>query len=456
MKKNIENFGSKLGLLAATAGSAIGLGNVWRFPNEVQDHGGGAFLIVYVISLLLLGIPTMLAEFAIGRAGKSDCVGAFKNTRKGGYWWVCGLLGIVASYLIFSFYTVVAGWTLEYLWNAITGSLFDGFTEENSTAFFSAKMTEMTQTSYAPLYWSVVVLVINLLVLLKGVQKGIEVLSNWLMPLLFVLLIIFCVTTLSMPGASKGLDFFLMPDLSKFDINTVINALGQAFFSMSLGMGILVTYAAYFPDDTKLTQTAVKVSLLDLSVSIMMGLIIFPAMMNFGIECSDSNASGTNLVFVTMPHIFTYMPMPRLWAVLFFALLAIAAITSTISLCEVAIAFVRDRMHFSRTKACFVVIIPMIVLSAICSLSLGLVPSLQIAGKPVFDFFDYFTANIMLTISAFCICVYVGWVLPKNFLEEQLGNRGSHKASFVPALHFLIKYVCPLLILCLFVAKMME
>ena len=409
-------FATKIGLVAATVGSAIGLGNVWRFPSETQGNGGAAFLIVYLLCVLILGIPVMLAEFAIGRSGQSDAVGNFKSLTPDKKWWMAGAIGLLASYLILSYYMVVAGWTLDYVFTSLTGSLYEGYeTAANTSQYFGDKMNALVTSWYAPILWTFITLGINFVVLLMGVQKGIEKLSNVLMPVLFLLLVIFAVKSLTLPDAMRGVEFFLKPDFSKIDINVIISALGQAFFSLSLGMGILITYSAYYPKDTRLTRTAVQVSMLDFFVAFLMGLIIFPALCSFNMG-DTASVQGTTLVFVTMPEIFANMAGTAVWSVLFFLLLSIAAITSTISLGEVAVSFVSQRMKMSRLWACVVVMAPLAVLSPICSLSLGAEPQLSIAGMSVFDFLDTFATNIMLPVCAFLICVYVAWVLPKKFI----------------------------------------
>lgn len=280
-------FGSKVGIIAATVGSAVGLGNVWRFPAETQANGGAVFLLIYILCIFILGIPVMTAEFSLGRGGNSDAVGAFRNVtpkRKG--WWMAGALAILASYLILSFYMVVSGWTLEYLVQSITGNLYapasaaesvPGITGEET--MFQNRMAQYITGTYRPLVMTYIMLIANLGVLALGVQKGIEKMSNIMMPVLFMLLLIFCGFSLTLPKASEGLAFFLRPDFSAVTPSTFVNALGQSFFSLSLAMGILVTYSSYYPASTKLTRTAVTVSLLDLMVAILMGVIIFPAVM---------------------------------------------------------------------------------------------------------------------------------------------------------------------------------
>lgn len=454
---NHSTFGSKIGVIAATVGSAVGLGNVWRFPSLAQANGGAAFLIIYIVSILILGIPVMLAETSLGRAGRSDSVGVFKHLTPKSRWWIVGVIGITASYIILSYYMVVAGWTLEYIFQSGTGWLFEGTDGTAAdSSIYQQKMAEMISTGWNPLLWTYIVIIINLLILLKGVQKGIEKMSNIMMPMLFVILLVFVGVAMTLPETRKGLEFFLKPDFGKINIDTIVAALGQAFFSMSLGMGILVTYASYYPKDIKLTRTAFTVTGLNFLVAFMMGLIIFPAVMSFNVAIDHESLSGTTLVFVTLPEVFNYMDMPQFWAILFFTLLLLAALTSTISIAEVSIAFVRDRFHTSRLTACLVVLLPIFATSAVCSLSLGAMPWLKIAGMPVFDFLDTFTTNILLPASAFCICIYVGWVLKKKFIKQELTNYGSFRSPLAPIVSFLIRWVCPILIAAIFVSYLIS
>jgi NSS family neurotransmitter:Na+ symporter len=298
-------------------------------------------------------------------------------------------------------------------------------------------------------------IVLNLVILLKGVKKGIEKISNILMPLLFVILLIFCAVSLSLPNASEGLKFFLTPDFDKINSQVIVAALGQAFFSLSLGMGILVTYSSYFPKTIKMVRTSVTVTFLDFMVSVLMGIIIFPAVISFGISGSE-NMAGMTLVFVTLPEIFAQMGGSQWWSALFFLLLGVAAITSTISIAEVSIAFVHDRFRISRKKACFIVLLPLFLFSTLCSVSLTGVEWLQIANLPLFDALDKFTANMVLPASALLICLYVGWVLTKNFLKDELTNYGTFRSPITPVILFLIKFVCPALIAIIFIANFIK
>lgn len=438
-------FASKIGLIAATVGSAVGLGNVWRFPAEVQEGGGAAFLIIYICCVVLLGIPVMLSEFALGRAGRSDAVGSLKNIGAGRGWQLVGGWAIAASYIILCFYMVVAGWTFEYLWQSISGGLFaPEATTTGLNAHFSAKMETFITESYNPLINTYIMIAINIAVLIAGVQKGIERLSNIAMPILFLILLVMVGVSLSLPGAMDGVSFFLKPDFSKITATTVIDALGQAFFSLSLGMGILITYSGYFPKENRLLKTAVTVSALDLLVAIMMGLIIFPAVTSFGL--GGESLRGATLVFVTLPEVFANMPATQLWSILFFLLLTVAALTSTISIAEVSVAFICDRFRTKRWKSVLIVMLPLLLFSSVCSLSMGPLSHITVAGLNIFDLLDTIATNIMLPTGSIFLCIYMGWIAPKNLFVNQLTNNGSLKSNFIPVAIFIVRYIAPILI----------
>lgn len=444
MKK--AQFGSKIGLIAATVGSAVGLGNVWRFPAEAQANGGAAFLIVYIACVFLLGIPVMVSEFALGRGGHSDPVGVFVNLRARRPWRAVGALAVFASYVILCFYMVVAGWTFEYLWQSITGVLYDPVAgaEPGSPGQFAARMQEFISNGWNASVNTYIVLIANIGVLLMGVQKGIERLSNVLMPMLFVCILIFGAFAMTLPGAAEGIDFFLHPDFSKIDSTVVLNALGQAFFSLSLGMGILITYSSYYPPTTILTRTAVTVAMLDMLVAIMMGLIIFPAVMTFGL--TGEGLEGATLVFITLPEVFAQMPGTQAWSILFFFFLLVASITSTISIAEVSIAFLQDRFKLSRVKAVLTAMLPLAVFSTVCAYSQGELSWIKIAGMTIFDSLDFFATNICLPLGSIFLCIYVGWKAPKDFLINQLTNNGTVTPRVFPVLLFIVRYVAPVLI----------
>lgn len=461
MSTNSNNqFGSKIGLIAATVGSAVGLGNIWRFPAEAQANGGAAFLLLYIICLLVMGIPVMLAEFSLGRAGRGDAISVFRKLAPGRAWWLIGLMGVIGSYLIACFYMVVEGWTLEYLWQSVNGNLFEGvghLSESEgfaaSDAKFSAKMAEYINTPLAPMAFTWGVILINLGVLVCGVQKGIERLSNIMMPLLFVLLLTLCCITLSLPGAGEGVRWFLAPDFSKITVDTIINALGQTFFSLSLGMGILITYAAYYPDNTKLVPTSGIVVLMSLLVALLTGFVIFPSVSSFGLQ--DHSLVGTTLVFQTLPEVFACLPAPQIWAVAFFLLLFVAALTSTVSILEVSIAFFNQRVGLSRLKSCLIVLVPMLAFSGVCSLSFSSLADFKIFGYTIFDFLDTFTTNLLLPIGSIAICLFVGWFAPKHLLADQLSNHGSLRSPLTGIVLFIIRYVAPVLIAAILISSLL-
>ena len=305
-------------------------------------------------------------------------------------------------------------------------------------------MSSYITGTFRPLIMTFIMIAANLFVLLKGVQKGIEKMSNIMMPLLFVLLLIFCGVSLTLPKAAEGIEFFLRPDFSAITPKTVVNALGQAFFSLSLAMGILVTYSSYYPAETKLTRTAVTVSLLDLCTAILMGLIIFPAVMTFGL--ADQNLAGSALVFITLPEIFAQMGGTLFWSSLFFLLLTVAAFTSTISLAEVSVAFMECHFRMSRKRAVITVVAPLFILSSICSLSVGAWSDFKILGLTIFDFLDTMATNIMLPVGGILLCIYMGWVAPKKFFRNELTNNGSLKSYTFSMIAFIVKWIAPVLI----------
>lgn len=449
-----NQFGSKVGLIAATVGSAVGLGNIWRFPAEAQANGGAAFLIIYIVCVALLGIPVMLAEFSLGRGSGKDAVGSFIKLAPRKKWWVGGAVATLASYLILSFYLVVAGWTLEYFWQSLTGGLYLGVDPDGMQTNFREQMNLYIGGAWEPLLATYVIIAVNIFILMKGVQKGIEKMSNIMMPGLFVLLVFFCIASLTLPGAGDGLKYFFSPDFTKINASTFVNALGQAFFSLSLGMGILITYSAYYPKKTNLVNTATTVSALDLTVALLMGIIIFPAVMSFGL--AGESLEGATLVFVTLPEVFAAMPFTRFWSALFFLLLLVAAVTSTISLAEVSIAFAADKFKLKRRYATWLVMLPLVPLSSICSLSQGPISHIRLFHQNIFDFLDTVATNLMLPVAALITCLFIGWILPKRFLKGELTNKGINNRKIVPCIIFLIRYFAPIFIIVILASKFLD
>ncbi|MDE6310154.1 MAG: sodium-dependent transporter, partial [Muribaculaceae bacterium] len=402
---------TRTGVIAATVGSAVGLGNIWRFPYEAGMNGGGAFLLIYVICVFAVGVPVMLAEFVLGRGTHRGGAGAIAAISGKRFFKSVPIIGILASVLILSFYSVVAGWILEYLYWSVT-QLFDPQVVDDYSARFGGFVANPVRT----VGWTVLFLVLNFLVIVRGVEKGIERMSNILMPLLFLILVMFCVNSLMMPGAAEGLDFLFNPDFTKLSPSMVIDAMGQAFFSLSLGMTCLLTYASYFNDETPLLKSAVTVSVLDTLVAVLAGVVIFPAVFTYGM----TPEAGSKLVFEILPAMFVQMPGGAVWAIFFFVLLFFAAITSTISMCEIPTAFFIENCKMKRRGAAAVVIGGLLVLSTLCALSFGPLSGVTMYGKTIFDLFDYVSSNILLPIGGIIVSIFVGWVVDRKFLNHQL------------------------------------
>ena len=378
-KESRATLGGKLSAVLVAAGSSVGLGNIWRFPYVAGDNGGGAFLIIYILCVLLLGLPLMIAEFTVGRASHRNAVGAYRalNPR----WSFLGYNGVLAAFLILGFYFVVSGWTAEYMVHSVTGSIARFSTAEQYKSLFE----NFISNPWRPVVYTCLFVLATHFVIAMGVQKGIERSAKILMPLLFLILIVLSVHSLLMPGGEAGLKFLFAPDFSKVTPTTVLVALGQAFFSLSIGIGTMVTYASYFKPDTNLRHTALNVTILDTLVAILAGVVIFPAVFSVGIEPS----SGPSLVFITLPSIFNGMPLSMVWSSIFFLLLVVAALTSTISLHEVVTVYLHEEWHLSRKAAAWLTTAATAALASLASLSLGALGSWKIAGLSLFDSLDF-------------------------------------------------------------------
>lgn len=435
--KERVTFGSKLGVILATVGCAVGLGSIWRFPYMVGENGGAAFLLVFIICTILLGLPIMITEFFIGRHSRSNAAGAFKVLAPGTKWPLIGYNGVLAAFLILGFYSVVSGWTLEYIWQAMTGSL-DGKT----TAEFTEDFHAFSSSVFRPIFWTAAFVALTHVIIVFGVEKGIERASKIMMPALFLILILLCVRSVTLPNVSEGLNFFFKPDFSKITSSVVLSAMGQTFFSLSIGMGCLITYASYFGKETNLQTTAIEVTVLNTLVALLAGVMVFPAVFSFGIEPTV----GPELVFITLPNIFEQLPFGSLWSFIFFILLALAALTSTISLHEVSTAYIHEEYHVSRNRAAWIVSIGVTIIGAICSLSFGVLKDFTIGGLIIFDAIDFLTAKIMMPLGGMMICIFVGTRIEKKVLKEELTNKGTIPFYFFNTYAFFIKYLAPVAI----------
>jgi len=443
------NFGSKLGVILATAGSAVGLGNVWRFPYMAGENGGAVFIMIYVICVVLLGIPCMVSEFIIGRHGQANTARAYRKLSGGTPWALIGYMGVLTGFLITGYYAVVSGWCLQYILASLIGHL------NGDPEYFKTYFTELATDPVKPVLWTVIILGITYLIIEHGVRDGIERASKLLMPTLFILLLIIVGASCMLPGADKGVEFLFKPDMSKMTGDVFLGALGQSFYSLSIAMGCLCTYASYFSGFTNLTKSASQIALIDCMVAILAGLMIFPAAFSVGVNPD----SGPSLIFITLPNVFqqAFASLPVVGyciSLLFFVLLSLAALTSLMSLHEVSTAFIHEEMRMSRKRAALVVTVSTAIIGAFCSLSMGAVDGLVIFGKSLFDWFDYITGQIFLPIVGFLTCIFIGWFVPHHIVRDEFTNHGSLKSvGYVRLFHlflFLVKYICPLAILLIF------
>ena len=444
------NFGSKLGAILAAAGSAVGLGNVWRFPYETGNHGGAAFILIYLGCIFLFGLPIMISEFVIGRRSKASTGKAYQVLAPRTPWKWVGYMGVLTGFLILGYYAVVAGWTLEYVVQAATGNFFG-----KEAADFIAMSSDFSQDPLRPLLWLFVFVLTTHFVIVKGVKEGIERSSKVMMPILFVLVLLLAVCSVMLPGAGEGVEFLLKPDFSKVTSDVFLGAMGQAFFSMSLGMGCLSTYASYFGKDTRLGATAMSVGVIDTLIAILAGLIIFPAAFSVGIQPD----AGPSLIFITLPNVFQqafggWPVLAYICAVAFYVLLAMAALTSTISLHEVPTAFLHEQFGFTRGKAARIVTVGVLLVGMVSSLALGDWSGYTLCGKNFFDALDFLTAKIMLPLGGMFGAVFVGWKLDRRLLHDEVTNCGRLRAPYYPLFVLILRYLCPVGIALIFINEL--
>lgn len=441
-----ETFSSGFAVFFATLGSAVGLGNIWKFPYLTGKFGGGAFLLVYFLCVLFVALPVMFSEFYIGRRTRRNAVGAFKTLSPGTHWKGIGLMGVAASYLIMFFYSCVAGWVYYYLFRSIRGD-FASITPEILKNEFGAIVTG----TWTPVLWQWIVLIVVVAILNMGVKKGIERITKTLMPVLFLLIVICDIRALTLPGAGQGIDFLFHVDFAQLTPATILTAMGLAFFKLSLGMGTMITYASYFTPSNNMMATAVKVASADTLVSMLAGLAIFPTVFAFGME----PGAGPGLLFLTIPLVFSQMPFGQLLLIAFFFLTSIAATTAMLSIVEVLIAYFSEEKGMSRHRAAVLngVIIAVVgILAAWSADPAGPLGHLTLAGRGFFDWFDYLSSNIFLPIGGLCMVLFVGYASNKQDVIDQLTNQGSIAlaATAVPIFFFLARYVTPALLTIIF------
>ncbi len=438
---NRDSFGTKIGVIAAAAGSAIGLGNIWRFPYVAGENGGAAFLIIYILSIIAIGMPVMLSEFAIGRMAQRNAYGAFRRLAPKQPWYLIGLMGILGAFMILSFYSTVAGWTMEYLYNSLLNN-FQGQTADQLTQSFQI----FQQSGWNPVLWQIIFMILTAGIVLSGVEKGIEKYAKILMPVLLILIMAMVIRSVTLPGSEEGLAFLFAPDFSKVNASVILQALGQAFFSLSIGMGVLVTYGSYINKKDNLGNSAVAISAADTMIAILAGVAIFPAVFAFGIDPK----SGPELVFITLPNIFNQMPAGYYFSIFFFLLLVIAALTSSISVLEVVVAFLTEQLGWHRRKATLIAATVITITGIVCTMSQGPWNSVELFGLNIFEILDWTSANLLLPLGGFFIVVFVGWFLGKDKVKQEITNQGEARAVLFDAYVFILRYIAPIVILLIF------
>ena len=441
-----DSFGSRFGALLAMAGSAVGLGNLWRFPYLVGENGGAAFIIIYVILSFVICLPIFISEFVIGRRSQENAYSAFRDLSGGSAWRWVGLFTIFVPMVVLSYYSVIGGWSIEYLLKSCTFSFTGGASQASINTFF----TNFVTSTWGPLAVHTAFLFLTMLIVVVGIKDGIERFSKVMMPLLFLMVLSIAIYSLTLPGAMAGVDYLFNPDFSKITGKACAAALGQAFFSLSLGFGTILTYASYVDkkEDILFQSTATAAS--DLMFALVASLAIMPAVFAFGI----SPQAGPGLVFETLPYVFGQMPAGGLVAILFFLALLVAALTSSISMLEVAVAYLVEEKKIPRIWACVILFVICWVVGGLCSLSFGPLSHIKIDGGNLFDFFDNLSSNILMTLGSLLTVLFVGWRLRKTDVYDEFTNGGtlSRNSRIFGVLWFLIRYICPLAIAIIFLS----
>lgn len=442
--KGRDMFASKLGVIVATLGSAIGLGNIWKFPYLTGVNGGAAFVIIYILCTLVVGLPVMIAEHSIGRTARADAIGTFKKLAPRTPWWLVSGAGVLSAFLIMAFYTEVAGWVFAYITKAVRGSILSSSPEVTSSAFVSL-ISDPVQS----LVFQWIVLAWVGMIIMFGVSKGIERVVKTLMPVLFGILVIVCIRSVTLPGAFNGLQFLFKPDFSKVTGATVLTAMGLSFFKLSVGMGTMITYGSYFRKDQDIPGTAVRVMLSDVLVSLLCGVAIFPAVFAFGFE----PAAGPELLFITIPAVFSVMPFGRILIPLFFVLAFIAATGAMLSLYEVPVAYLVGSHGWSRKKATWVTLLSLAIVGSLAALSGSLTANIKVMGMTFFDLFDWSTSNVLLPLGGLFLCLFVGWRWGSANVKAALTNDGTlRNEGVVTVFTGLVKVVTPALVLIILLA----
>ncbi len=438
-------FGSSLGTIMVVGGSVIGLGNIWRFPYVAGENGGAAFILIYLAINFLISVPLMFSEFSIGRAAKSNAMRSFRRLSPVKSWQGVGYLGIATSFVILSFYSVIAGWALEFLRESIAGTFM-----QLDPAGIKAHFDDFVASGWGPIGWVIAFVALNGIVVSFGIEKGIERFNKTAMPMMLVILVIMCINSFFLSGFREGATFLLRPDFSKVTPAMIMQALGQSFFSLSVGMGAMITYGSYIKKDDNMFRIGGTVAISDVTVAILSGLAIFPAVFSYGI----SPTSGPELVFLTLPNIFAQMPGGQIFAILFFLLLFAAAITSSVSLMEVAVAYVSEEFRLRRRIATLIITLCVMGTATLCALSQMPGSSLTVAGQNLFDLFDNVSSTYMMPLGGLLIVIFAGWVMRRDLFLRELTSNGRFGHRLSRPVYFMIRYAIPIAIAMLFLSKL--
>ena len=447
-----ERFESRFGMIMAMAGSAVGLGNLWRFPFLAAQNGGGAFIFVYLLLLLTICLPVLMTEITLGRKCRSNVTRVYDNLGSPRWRWA-GFITLLTPIVIMAFYTVVGGWSVKYLAQACTFSFTD------SGADYYGTFSGFISSTWEPLIYTVIFLTVTALANFGGVKNGIERFSKPMMTILSITIILVAIRSLTLPGASEGTKYLLIPDFGKIDGKVLITALGQAFMSLSIGIGILLTYGSYVKTKEDIAMTTISTGLIDTLFAIIAGLAIIPAVYAIAYMNGTEPAvnAGPGLVFITLPGVFASMPGGSIIAILFFLSLLLAAVTSAISMLEVIVAYFIEEWHLSRSKAVSVSMLLIIVLGCICSLSQGMLSGISLAGMNIFDFFDVISSDVLITVGSLIMVLFAGWRIRKaDFLDELSGHGTSHTPAWLfRYVYFMVRWVAPIIIIVIMLSNIL-
>lgn len=437
-------FTSNFGVMMTVAGSAVGLGNIWRFPFLAGENGGAAFLVIYLSLILLVGLPLILAEFSIGRATRMGAVGSFKILAPGKKWYWIGYVAVVTGFAILSFYSVIAGWTIKFLVDAASNSF-----AQQSNIEITQNFNNFVNSGWQPIIYAGVFICMATWIVIKGIEKGIEKYNKILMPILIVILVVLCINSMTMDGFGEGMNFLFNPDFSKVTTKTILDALGQVFFTLSVGMGVMITYSSYVTKQDNMPRSKGIVTIIDTSIAIISGIAVFPAVFTYGLEPTE----GPALVFITLPNIFAQMPGGYLLGILFFALLVIAAITSVISIMEMITAFLMEEYKLTRRRSVIYISVATFTIACVCALSQVEGSTLVIFGHNIFDTLDSISSNYLMTFCGFTVAIFTGWVFQKEKLRKVFTSNGRYATWLFPIFLFTIRYICPVAVSMIFLSK---